>query len=451
MKRIKNQKGVALVLSLMVILVLSVMASGLMFNIINEKTITANRMRSSQALLLSKAGTSEAIARLSQQPGTTWGIAQDISSGSLNPEWRCYITLDAGGSPEGPIVYAQTLQTGTALQYSTNRNALGDTFSTLQVRYKRIDLNGDGAITNDEVYFYDYKREMVVLGRTSPTPVDAYPIWEIISTGRVGNSRRTMVTEVSVPSFNTRTRAGLSSKAPVTGNGNADVCGHDHPQTTPYNLSPPNCFTLTTAQPHGWHVAAEDSHGIAANSFANLAPKATCTQAGCLPGIETNATFDNVGANRKAWGNPDVVENSTSPIYPIWEMLGMEETACKNLPWGNNMYPVTGLVRVGSPGTTTMYAGGGSGLQHDGILWVLGNLHSASNISFKGLIYIEGNYQSGGTTWVLGGIVVQGATQTSITGSIDVLYSSQTLARVSRLANAAGMVVLSQREVDQKF
>jgi type II secretory pathway component PulK len=65
MKNIRNEKGIAMVLTLMVILVLSVMASGLMYNIVNEKTITANRMRSSQALALAKAGQAEAIARLS--------------------------------------------------------------------------------------------------------------------------------------------------------------------------------------------------------------------------------------------------------------------------------------------------------------------------------------------------------------------------------------------------
>jgi hypothetical protein len=454
MKRINNQKGVALALSLMIILVLSVMASGLMFNIINEKTITAHRMRSSQSLVLAKAGTAEAIARLSLLPGHIYGIVQDIPNNVFNPEWRCYITLDAPpNDPSGttPYIYKQTLQTGTSLQYSTNFGALGDSFSTLQIRYKRIDLNGDNVITNNEVYYYDYKREVVVLGKASPCPNDAYPVWEIISTGRVGTSRRTMVTEVSVPKFTARTRAGLSSKAPVVGHGNADVCGHDHPQTTPYNLTPPNCFITTTALPHGWHVAADEVHGLAANSYANLAPNASCTKAGCVPGIESDSIITDIGANKKSWGNPDYYEKSQRPIYKIWEILGMDSAACWNLPWGNNMYPVMGLVRVGTPGSTTMYAGGGSGLQHDGILWVRGDLHSASNISFKGLIYIEGNYKSGGTTWVLGGIVVRGTTETWITGSIDVLYSSQTLARVARLANAAGMVVLSQREVDQKY
>jgi len=450
MRRINSQKGMALVLTLMIILVLSVMASGLMFNVINEKTITANRMRSSQSLVLAKAGTSEAVARLSLQPGATWAIAQDIQN-NFTPDWRCYITLDAGGAASGSINYVQTLQSGTPLQYTTSRTALGDTFSTLQVRYKRIDLNGDGQITANEVYYYDYKREIMVLGKASPCPSDAYPVWEIISTGRVGTSRRTIVTEVSVPKFTARTRAGLSSKAPVTGNGNADVCGHDHPQNTPYNLSPPNCFVVTTALPYGWHVSSEDLHGIAANSYANIAPNASCTKAGCLPGIESDSIITDIGANKKSWGNPDYLEKSKRPIYKIWDILGMDSASCWNLPWGNNMYPITGLVRVGSPGSTTMYAGGGSGLQHDGILWVRGNLHSSSNLAVKGLIYVEGNYQSTGTTWVLGGIVVQGTTYTSITGSIDVLYSSQTLARVARLANAAGMKVLSQREVDQKY
>lgn len=446
MNRINNQKGIALVLALMVILVLSVMASGLMYNIVNEKTITANRMRSSQSLALAKAGQAEAIARLSvpYSLSNDTVIVENIVGGVLSPNWRCYITLN---TPTGTITGAtvkKTIQTtANTLNYSENFNNLGDTSSVLQVRYKRHDINGDGILNAQEIYYYDYKRDMITLGNASPTPADAYPVWEIISTGKVGNSRRTLVTEVVVPRFSARTRAGLSSKAPVTGHGNADVCGHDHPTTIPYNTSPPNCFDA-------WHVyAGGEPHGLAASSYANIAPRPSCTQAGCVPGIETDSLFFNVGANRKAWGNPDVVEKSTRPIYKIWEIMGMDSATCTNLPWGTDMYPVTGLVRRDG---NTMFAGHGSGLQHEGILWIRnGDLHSSSNLAIKGLIYVEGNYRSTGTTWVLGGIVVLGDTETSITGSIDVLYSSQMLARVVQNATGIGMKVISQREVDQKY
>jgi hypothetical protein len=313
------------------------------------------------------------------------------------------------------------------------------------VRYRRFDLNGDGTLTDNEIYYYDYKRDMVTLGKASPTPSDAYPVWEIISTGRVGASRRTLVTEVVVPRFTAKTRAGLSSKAPVTGSGNADVCGHDHPVTIPYNTSPPNCFDA-------WHVYAGGSpHGLAANSYANMVPRTSCTEAGCVPGIESDSTITDLGANKKSWGNPDYIEKSTRPIYKIWEIMGMDSATCWNLDWGTDMYPVTGLVRVGSPGGSTMYAGHGSGLEHMGILWVRGSLHSSSNLAIKGLIYVEEDYQSTGTTWVLGGIVVRGTTETRITGSIDVLYSSQMIARVVQQAVGTGMKVISQREVDEKF
>jgi len=448
MKQIKNQKGIALVLALMVILVLSVMASGLMYNIINEKTITANRMRSTQALALAKAGEAEAIARLSVPYSTTNDtvIIENIVGGTLTPNWRCFITLNTpSGTISGATVKKTIQTTANTLNYSENWGNLGDTSTVLQVRYKRHDINGDGNLTSNEIYYYDYKRDLITLGNASPTPSDAYPVWEIISTGKVGTSRRTLVTEVVVPRFSAKTRAGLSSKAPVTGNGNADVCGHDHPTTIPYNTSPPNCFDA-------WHVyAGGEPHGLAASSYANIAPRPSCTQAGCVPGIETDSIFENVGASRKAWGNPDVVEHSTRPIYKIWEIMGMDSATCWNLPWGTDMYPVTGLVRVGTPGGSTMYAGHGSSLEHEGILWVRGDLHSSSNLAIKGLVYVEGNYLSTGTTWVLGGIVVLGDVETRITGSIDVLYSSQMLARVVQNATGTGMKVISQREIDEKY
>jgi hypothetical protein len=446
MKKINNQNGIALVLALMVILVLSVMASGLMYNIVNEKTITANRMRSSQALALAKAGQAEAIARLSvtYRSGNDTVIIQDFINNNWSPNWRCYITLDQPNPGSGDTVYKKTIQPSTALlNYSENYGDFGDSSSVLQVRYKHHDTNGDGVLNESETYFYDYKRDLITLGRASPTPSDAYPVWEIISTGQVGSARRTLVTEVVVPRFTARTRAGLSSKAPVTGHGNANVCGHDHPVSIPYNTSPPNCFDA-------WHVyAGGEPHGVAASNYANIAPRASCTQAGCVPGIETDSTITDIGANKKSWGNPDYVEHSPRPIYKIWEIMGMDSATCTNLPWGADMYPVRGLVRKDG---NTMYAGHGSGLEHEGILWIRnGDLHSSSNLAIKGLVYVEGNYQSTGTTWVLGGIVVLGETETSITGSIDVLYSSQMLARVVQNATGIGMKVISQREVDEKY
>lgn len=449
MKQINNEKGIALVLTLMVILVLSVLASGLMYNIVNEKTISSNRMRSSQALALAKAGQAEALARLSlpYSAANDTAIVQNINGGAFNPNWKCYISLNQPASTgSGNIVYKKTVQSSTgALDYSEDYGDFSDTSSVLQVRYKHFDANGDGTLDTNEIYYYDYKRDMVTFGRAAPTPSDAYPVWEIISTGKVGRSRRTLATEVVIPRFNAKTRAGLSSHAPVTGNGNADVCGHDHPTNIPYNTSPPSCFDA-------WHVyAGGNPHGEAASSYANAVPRPSCTQAGCVPGIETDSTFDNIGANRKAWGNPDVVEHSTRPIYKIWDIMGMDSATCWNLPWGTDMYPVVGLVRVGSPGGSTMYAGHGSGMEHEGILWVRGDLHSSSNLAIKGLVYVEGDYLSTGTTWVLGGIVVLGNTETRITGSIDVLYSSQMIAKVVQQAAGVGMKVISQREVDEKF
>lgn len=448
MKTTGNQKGFALVLSLMIVLVLSVMAAGLMYNVINEKTITSNRMRSSQALVLAKAGTAEAIARLSvpYSLSNDTVIVQNINGGVFTPNWNCFITLDNPSSPGSgdSIIYKKSVQnTATALNYSENYGSLGDTSTVLHVRYKRFDADGNGVLTQDEIYFYDYKRDMITLGRNAPTPSDAYPVWEIIATGKTGTSRRTLVTEVVVPRFTAKTRAGLSSVAPVVGTGNADVCGHDHPTSTPYNLSPPNCFDA-------WHVyAGGNPHGDAANNWATLTARNSCTQAGCVTGIESNDSIYDWGANKKSWGNPDVVNYSTRPIYKIWDIMGMDSATCTNLPWGNDMYPVQGLVRRDG---NTMYAGHGAGMQHEGILWIRnGDLHSSSNLAIKGLVYIEGDYQSTGTTWVLGGIVVLGTTETRITGSIDVLYSSQMIARVVQNATGVGMKIISQREVDQKY
>jgi hypothetical protein len=435
-KIFKEQKGIAMALSLMVILTLTVLVSGMMFSVVNDKVITANHVRDAQALAVSKAGTAEVMRRIGYgyRANNDTSIIQDLAG--INGNWQCLIFLSPPGTGPSAISFKRSLQNADTLQYSVPYNAFaasGDTSQVLRVRYKTWDTNNDGVITVDEIYFYDYLRKQITLGRVYPTPGDAYPVWQIIAPARVGNARRALVTEVVIPRLNVLTQAGLSADGRVWGTGAAKVCGHNHLYTTPV-LDPPACFDA-------WHVASGDSHGLSVNNFASASPKTSCNSVGCVFGIETMDTLENSGANKKAWGNPDSTSASTRPTLAIWEMLGMSQAQCMALDW-TTADPVVGFTHFIA---NKHFTGNTS---HEGVLWVEGDVMMAGTVDFRGLIYIEGDLQLSGTLWVLGGIVVHGAVQqTNIHGNMTVLYSSEAIARAIQRAQGTNMRIWSQREM----
>ncbi len=91
-----------------------------------------------------------------------------------------------------------------------------------------------------EIYYYNSKNNVITLG---PIRSDDYPVFEIISTARVGNAKKTLISELVIPKYPVITRAALNSGVTVKSLGNANVCGHDHLATTELDLDPPNCFT----------------------------------------------------------------------------------------------------------------------------------------------------------------------------------------------------------------
>jgi hypothetical protein len=307
------------------------------------------------------------------------------------------------------------------------------------VRYKRQDRNGNGTIDNtDEVYFYDHKQKRITLGQTA---LEHKPVFEIISTGRVGTTRRTIVTEMVIPKLNIGAKAAVRSGVHISGNGTVNVCGHDHLITTPLGLTPPSCFTPQVGQPSGWHV----SRNPAAHPDPNYSVNPECTAAGCMPGAETDSTIGTSGAPKKFWGNPDTIQYSPNPVPEIWEMMGMTQVECNNLPWGTDVNPVMGFVKINNVGAELNLPVRDD---HMGVLWVTGGLKTVGNTKFKGLIYVEQDFFNAGTPWVLGAVCTKGVTQTTLNGTINVLYSSGMLEQVIMAASGMGMRIISQREVD---
>jgi hypothetical protein len=440
MKRLKNQKGIALVMALMMTLVLSVLAASMMYNLVNEKKLTANQMRYAEALAISRAGLYEAMARLASIDPSLH-IGQDLT-GAITPSWTCYVFSDAPGLTPGGATYefAQTAQaSGDMLDYTIPYTAGFDTSEVLTVRYKRQDRNGNGTIDNlSEVYFYDFRQKLIILGQTDP---EFMPVYEIVATGRVGTTNRTIITDLVIPKLNIGAKAAVRSGVTIRGNGTIQNCGHDHLITTPTSCRPPDCFVVQPGQPSGWHV----SRTPAAHPDPNVAVSAGCTACGCLPGGETNSTYIENGAPKKYFGNPDKVASSPSTVPNIWEMMGMTEAECNALNWGTDVNPVNGFVKVENAGALLNLP---SRTDHMGVLWVKGDLKVGGGNDFKGLIYVEGDFTTAGNSWTLGAICTKGVTQTTFSGTTNVLYSSGMLEQIIKASSGASMQIVSQREID---
>ncbi len=435
----RDQKGIAMALALMMTLVLTLMAAGLLYTVVNEKKLTANQMRYAQALAVARAGLYEAIARLTTLDQSV-KIGQDLTQ-PITPGWTCFIFLDNPNPGGTGFENRATAQTGgNVLDYTVPFNGGSfDTSLVLTVRYKRQDRNGNGVIDSDqELYFYDHKQQRITLGRTDP---EHKPVFEITSTGRVGTTRRTIVTELIIPKLNIGAKAAVRSYRPIMGHGTVDICGHDHLITTPLGLSPPNCFPAQPGQPSGWHVSRDPP----LHPDPNISGNPECTAAGCMPGAESNQGIGTAGAPKKFWGNPDSTGASTNPVPEIWEILGMSQAECNNLPWGSDVNPVRGFVKIENTGSELHLPNRDD---HMGVLWVTGDMRMTGNTKFKGLIYVEGDFTNAGTSWVLGAVCTKGRTQTTLNGTINVLYSSGMLEQVIMAASGMGMRIISQREVD---
>lgn len=441
MKQVNNQKGIALVLALMMTLVLSVLAAVLMYNIVNEKKLTANQMRYAEALATSRAGLYEAMTRLgSIDPNLH--IGQDLTQ-PIVPSWACYVFSTTPGSTPGGATYEfkQTIQpTGDMLDYTIPYTAGFDTSQVLTIRYKRQDRNGNGIIDNtNEVYFYDHKNKLITLGQTNP---EHKPVYEVIATGHVGTTRRSIMTELVIPKLNIGAKAAIRSGVAIRGNGTVNVCGHDHLMTTPPFTVPPDCFIPQGAsQPSAWHVTRTP----AAHPTPNPSTNTECTACGCLPGGESNDTISEYGIKKKFWGNPDAILYSANTVPEIWEILGMTQAECNAINWGSDITPVNGFVKIENPGVMTHLPVSSN---HMGVLWVKGSLHVQGKTAFKGLIYIEEDLDNVGTPWVLGALCTKGVTQTTLNGTVNILFSSGMLEQVITASTGNMMQITSQREID---
>lgn len=407
MDRTRNEKGMALVIALLVLLVLTVLGVLLMMSASMDRRAVGYNLRGSQALNVAEAGVGEAMSRI-----RNGDAALDLS--------RPQSVAQIFNCSQGNVPTLGTDSTGLAtmqpagnwLAYSTPSRAPG----ALTVKFK---TNAAGT----QIMRYD---------PTLSEPVNTstgYPIYVITSTGTLGTSQRTVQAEVIQKPFNALAKAALAGNQDIRFIGNATVCGYNNRATTA-----------------AWD--GKDGRGAMPGDATHCINDETGS--GNLPGSWTTGTTTNGGTAYQA-GTPANVSNQTGFYSGPWDALGMSQadflswigsptsTAPANL---NGIYYVDGDATVGNQSTNIGIHGGDG----EGMMYVDGDLTINAQFTYRGLLYVEGDLQMNGQAWVLGGVIVKGRSQIRQNGGATILYSSDAIAQA--LARYGGQfVTLSWREL----
>jgi Tfp pilus assembly protein PilX len=394
----RDQRGIALVMALLVLLVISLLAATLMMSLNVDTKIASLSTRQIQALNIAEAGVAEATARIR---------SGDIPTNN-NPLQVAEIFNTVPGSV--PVLGANFIALATKqpvgqwLPYTTATV----TDSVLTVAYKT-----DAART--VIYKYDVTKNPAI------QTTSGLPIFVITSTGRKGAAYRRVVAEVIQKPFIANVKAAMAADVEINFSGNSDICGYNHSIDTPTGTKGrPPCDT--------WELAS-----------------------GGLPGAWSSGNITSGGSSSQSGTPAPNKPNQTGFYAGPWEALGLSQAdyfSWIGAPLSNEPANPTGIYYLDNNGVTQDVSGnfayhGGDG---EGLLYVDGNLTLNGGFNYRGLIYVEGDLQINGTTWILGGLIVKGQTKVKIAnGNCTILYSADAISQ--NIAKYGGQfVTLSWRE-----
>jgi len=400
-----GERGIALVMALISLLVVAVIAVVLMTSLNIERRVSGNDLRDSQALNLAEAGVGEALSRIRNF---------DISLSQANPRSVAQIFLTSAGSV--PVLGTDSIGIETkqpAGQWLTY-TAPGKGPDVLTVEFK---TNRTASQPPTLIYRYDTNLSQPI------NTASGLPIYRITSTGTKGNSRVRIVTEVIQKPYNVNVKGAFAANQPINFLGNGNVCGMNHLATTPTGTSVPAC-------------AAYEIGGLAQ----------------ALPGGWSDSTISSGGSSH-IQGNPPMSGSNLNMFYSgPWDMFGMGQSEYYSWLGGSTNVepnPPNGIIYLDNNTTTQDATGnyayhGGDG---EGFMYVDGDMHINGNFTYRGLIYVEGQLDINGTCWILGGLVCKGKTLIGIAnGTLTVLYSGDAISQA--LAKYGGQfVTLAWREV----
>ena len=414
-KTLKDEKGSALVVTLLVLFAVSIIGATLAKISSTDLKVAGNQRMSSDALYAAEAGLTEAIHRLALADPTNvtiGGTAVNAAIGDsppYDPDWETHILLSAPSNVaiiNGSINITGTVQDPTQdyIQYSRPSG----TDDILTIEHKWRDRDGDGNRDADEVLLYD--------GTVIPPENfdSGFPIDIVTVTGRSGLGERVIQAEVTKRTLNARTLGALYVDKAIDVLGTPDFCGYNHDLNTPVGTLLGGC--------NGFHTGAGD-----------------------LVGIASTGDDVNIGGAADADGYPSPIDTSSSnPFYSLSEVLGLTQSEVDQmLNQADNtsfVNPLDGITYI--QGDATL----GGNIVGSGLLYITGDFTGNGDVVFKGLIYVEGDVKLNGSAWILGSLIVSGTTDYNFSaGTAGVLYSEDAIKNY--LGQAMPMILLSWREL----
>jgi Tfp pilus assembly protein PilX len=395
-----DERGMALVIALLILLALSALGAALMITVGTETRIAGHQLRDTQALAIAESGVQEAMLRL-----RTGEVPDDLNKRMVTLVYEA----PAGSIPVSgtDTTSLPTLQpAGSYLGYSSasKKFAQGSTtdLQVLTVRYKTVITPGSPADT--QIVRYDDTHNPKF------NTVTGTPVFQIVSTGTKNLSSRSVVAEVTRARFNILAKGAVVAHVAIQFKGNIKICGHDHRADTPAGTEPPACNSSIGS----W--LSSDAHGS------------------CMPGGWSESNITKQGSPEVLGEPADYQQNQSGFYSGPWDAMGMNQTdywtwvgpSIASIPGG----VPNGIYYLDNDATKQNQSGdwafnGGDG---EGFLYCDGKLSLNGNFTYRGLIYVEGDLDINGNCWILGGIVVHGnATVKIANGSAVVLYSAEAI------------------------
>jgi type IV pilus assembly PilX-like protein len=411
------ERGVALVMALLVLLVMALLAAVLMMSVSINRKVAGHDLRMAQALNNAEAGVSEVLARIR---------SGDIVLSAANPRAVGQIYLCPAGSV--PVLGTDSIAVETKQPVGEwlNYSPAGRGPDPLTVKFK---TNAARTL----IYRYD---------PSLPNPVQTstgIPIYVVTSTGKEGTAVKRVVTEVIAKPFQVLAKGAFVADHTIDYVGNAVVCGYNHRADTPPWTGEDGRDGPAVG------TANKPCHGGTVPFKPNYE-----TGFGDLYGSWTSGGTNNGGGAYQNGVPSANVSNQVGFYTGPWDALGIGQP---------DFYSWVGAPRTAVPtnlnaityldndNTAQNQSGAWSihGMAGEGMLYVDGDLTLNSTFVYKGLVYIEGDLKLNGQAWILGGLIVRGKADVTMNGGATVLFSSEAI--LLALSKYGGQfVTLSWRE-----
>ena len=404
-----NERGFALVVSMLILLVMTLLGLVLMSSVVLNRSLAGNDQRMRQSLNISEAGVGEAMSRIRN--------LETLMDPAV-PTNVCQVFNTVAGSVPALGADSVGLATGQTAGSYLNYTTAGRGPDVLTIAWKK-DPTGTLVMRYDAAH------------TPNVNSVSGLPIYVITATGRVGTTRRSVVTEVIQKPFTASVRGAMAADIPIQFTGNAAICGYNHSADTPYDDGD-NGRLLTVPSPDPHHCLDNET-GVG----------------GDLPGAWSSGAITGGGASGATGFPGGFAQNQTGFYAGPWEAFAMSQADY----WSWIGAPTTSPpnwngIRYYDNNSTTQDRSANLALHSvdgEGFLYVDGDLHINAGFHYKGILYVEGNLDINGQAWILGGIIVKGTTSILANGGMTILYSSDAITQ--ELAKYGGQfVTLSWRE-----